>query len=196
MAFLAIKRGYTIVELMVTIVIVTALAATVGTFVVKLLTLRENDREDAYIREKLIDVCGTYADLLSVGSSLNTNGPGIQVTYRQETGGVSFETGIVSQVTSLISDVTNGMVKLNIYGLELEESILKYVRQANGNADLIPQAGNIVSCTVTPINATDWQSAALGNLRLEARYQVRNGDGNIETKATRIERIVRLWNHE
>ena len=99
-------------------------------------------------------------------------------------------------MTSLISDVTNGMVKLNVYGLELEESILKYVRQANGNADLIPQVGNIVSCTVTPINATDWQSAALGNLRIEARYQVRNGDGNIEIKATRVERIVRLWNHE
>lgn len=181
---------------MVTIVIVTVLAASVGTFIVKLLTLRENDREDAYIREKLIDVCGTYADLLSVGSSINTNGPGMQVTYRQETGGVSFETGVVSQVTSLISDVTNGMVKLNVYGLELEESILKYVRQANGNADLIPQVGNIVSCTVTPINATDWQSAALGNLRIEARYQVRNGDGNIEIKATRVERIVRLWNHE
>lgn len=196
MAFLAIKRGSTVVELMVTIVIVTVLAASVGTFIVKLLTLRENDREDAYIREKLIDVCGTYADLLSVGSSINTNGPGMQVTYRQETGGVSFETGVVSQVTSLISDVTNGMVKLNVYGLELEESILKYVRQANGNADLIPQVGNIVSCTVTPINATDWQSAALGNLRIEARYQVRNGDGNIEIKATRVERIVRLWNHE
>lgn len=196
MAFLAIKRGSTVVELMVMIVIVTVLAASVGTFIVKLLTLRENDREDAYIREKLIDVCGTYADLLSVGSSINTNGPGMQVTYRQETGGVSFETGVVSQVTSLISDVTNGMVKLNVYGLELEESILKYVRQANGNADLIPQVGNIVSCTVTPINATDWQSAALGNLRIEARYQVRNGDGNIEIKATRVERIVRLWNHE
>ena len=196
MAFLAIKRGSTVVELMVMIVIVTVLAASVGTFIVKLLTLRENNREDAYIREKLIDVCGTYADLLSVGSSINTNGPGMQVTYRQETGGVSFETGVVSQVTSLISDVTNGMVKLNVYGLELEESILKYVRQANGNADLIPQVGNIVSCTVTPINATDWQSAALGNLRIEARYQVRNGDGNIEIKATRVERIVRLWNHE
>ena len=196
MVFLAIKRGSTVVELMVTIVIVTVLAASVGTFIVKLLTLRENDREDAYIREKLIDVCGTYADLLSVGSSINTNGPGMQVTYRQETGGVSFETGVVSQVTSLISDVTNGIVKLNVYGLELEESILKEVRQANGNADLIPQAGNIVSCTVTPINATDWQSAALGNLRLEARYQVRNGDGNIETKVTRVERIVRLWNHQ
>ena len=196
MAFLAIKRGSTVVELMVMIVIVTVLAASVGTFIVKLLTLRENDREDAYIREKLIDVCGTYADLLSVGSSINTNGPGMPVTSRQETGGVSFETGVVSQVTSLISDVTNGMVKLNVYGLELEESILKYVRQANGNADLIPQVGNIVSCTVTPINATDWQSAALGNLRIEARYQVRNGDGNIEIKATRVERIVRLWNHE
>ena len=35
------KRGYTVVELMVTIAIVTVLAATVGTFVVRLLTFQE-----------------------------------------------------------------------------------------------------------------------------------------------------------
>lgn len=191
-----LKRGYTVVELMVTIVIVAILAATVGTFIVKLLTLHENDREDAYIREKLIDICGTYADMLSVGSLINTNRFGLQVTYRRETGGISLETGVVSRVTSLASTVTNGTVKVDAYGLELGESILRRVRHANGNAALIPQTGNIVSCTVTPVNAEILESAALGNLSLEARYQVRNEDGNLETRVTRVERIVRLWNHE
>lgn len=191
-----LKRGYSVVELIVTIAIVAILAATLGTFVVKLLTLRENDREDAYIREKLMDVCGTYADMLSVGSLINTNRLGLQVTYRRETGGISLETGVVSRVTSLASSVTNGAVKVDVYGQELGESILRQVRHANGDAVLIPQTGNIVSCTVTPINSELLESAALGNLRLEARYQVRNEDGNLETRVTRVERIVRLWNHE
>ena len=195
------RRGYTVVEMMVTIVIVTVLAATVGTFVVKLLTFQESEREDAYIREKLTDICAAYADFLSVGSAVGSNGLGMAVAYRQETGGVSFETGIVSHVTSLIASLNtnNWTVGLNAYGLESGSNVLKLARTASGNAPLIAMRGDmpdIVSCTFSPLNALTLETAALGNLRVEARYQARNRDGEYETRTTSVERIVRLWNHE
>ena len=191
------RRGYTVVEMMVTIVIVTVLAATVGTFVVKLLTFQESEREDAYVREKLTDICAAYAEFLSLGSTVNTNRSGMTVAYRQETGGVSFETGIVSQVTSMIASLNtnNWTVGLNAYGLESGSNVLKLARTASGNAPLIAMRGDmpdIVSCTFSPLNET----AALGNLRVEARYQAKNRDGEYETRTTSVERIVRLWNHE
>ena len=100
-------QGFTVVELMVTIVIVAFLSATVGTFVCKLLTIQERDREEAYIREKLTDICGAYADFLSIGSSISsTTGVSNQETvvkYRSETGGVSLETGIVTRVAYLVA---------------------------------------------------------------------------------------------
>lgn len=195
------KRGYTVVELVVTIAIVTVLAATVGTFVVKLLTFQENEREDAYIREKLTDICAAYADFLSVGSAVNTNLFGMTVAYRQETGGVSFETGIVSRVTSLITSLNTNRwtVELNAYGSESGSNVLKLARTANGNAPLIAMRGDmpdIVTCALSPINALTIETAALGNLRVEANYRVKKKDGEYETRATCVERIVRLWNHE
>lgn len=201
MSYQSGKRGYTVVELMVTIAIVTVLAATVGTFVVRLLTFQENDREDAYIREKLTDICAAYADFLSVGSAVNTNWLGLTVAYRQETGGVSFETGTVSHVTSLITSLNtnNWTVELNAYGLESGSNVLKLARTASGNAPLMAMRGDmpdIVSCTLSPLNALTIEAAALGNLRVEAKYQVKNKDGEYETRATSVERIVRLWNHE
>ena len=190
-------RGYTIVELMVTVVIVAVLAATVGTFIVKLLTFQEKDREEAYVREKLVDICGAYADLLSVGSlvSMQTNSSDqvMYVGYRRETGGVSLETGIVSRVTSLESSLRmkNHEVDINVYGLESGSNVLKLARTANGIAPLIPLVGDIVNCTITPLN-----NEALGNLRVSAQYRIRNDAGKLEPRITSVERIVRLWNHK
>ena len=195
------RRGYTAVELAVTIAIVAVLAATVGTFVAKLLTFQEDEREDGYVREKLTDICAAYAEFLSVGSAISTNLWGSAVTYRMETGGVSMETGIVSHVTSLVSSLNtnNWAVRFDAYGLESGSNVLKLARAANGNAPLIAMKGdmpNIVSCTISPLNSETIESAALGNLRIAATYRVRNEDGDYEARTTRVERIVRLWNHE
>lgn len=193
------SRGYTVVELMVTLVVVTILATTIGTFFVKLLTFQESEREDAYIREKITDICAAYADFMSVGSSLSTNWQGMSVSYRQETGGVALETGIVYQVTSLdaLLNTNNWTVDLFAYGRESGSNVLRLARNANGSAPLIPLVGDIVSCTITPIRDSKNQNLeALGKLRVEARYQARNRDGEQVTKITSSERIVRLWNRE
>lgn len=188
------KWGYTVVELMVTVVIVAVLAATIGIFVAKLLTLHENEREDAYIREKLADICGAYADLVSIGSSSSTNLRNVIVAYRPETGGVSLETGVVSHVTSLVSSLNTGnwTENLSAYG---GTNVLRSFRM-NGDADLIPLMGDVVSFEVSPLDALNLESASLVNLRVRARYRVKNENGDYEIKTTEVERIVRLWNHE
>ena len=200
------NSGYTIVELMVTIVIVSVLAATVGVFISRLLTIQEREREEAYIREKLVDICGEYADAVSVGSCFGMRyGTNlleeVKVNYRQETGGVSLETGIITRVTQLVSsiDVMNKTLDVDICGHR------RLRRKASGDALLIPLPGDMVSCTITPLNdgsaAQDGEgywtnNAALAYLEVKARYTIKNDAGEYVTKTAKSERVVRLWNRE
>lgn len=204
------RLGYTVVELMVTIVIVSVLAATVGMFISKLLTIQEQEREEAYIRERLADICGAYADDLSIGSSFSRSNKTEIVAYRLETGGVSLETGRVTRVAYLTSatNATDKAVALNIYSLENGEFIPKFSRNMKGDATLIPLTGSnrvgLVSFRIRPLNnepvsedADNWTSdAALGYLVAKAEYYIKNDVGEIETKTASVERVVRLWNKE
>lgn len=198
------RRGFTVVELMITIVIVSVLAATVGMFFVKLLKIQERDREDAYIRERLVDICASYADFVSVGSSfyISTNSLNAlaEVKYRMETGGVSLETGLVTKVSYLTTmiNITNKTVALDIYSQNPEGLDRKFSTRMNGNASLIPLLGDMVSCTITPLNYSKSEStngyettdAALAWLQVKAKY------GENKTKTATAGRIVRLWNSE
>lgn len=219
------RCGYTIVELMVTIVIVSVLAASVGVFFVKLLNIQEHERDEAYVLEKLADICGEYADKLSIGSSIiNTSTNATVVKYRQETGGVSLETGLVTHVAYLSSllNSTNDTVDMNIFSIENRNLSRKIVRSASGDAHLMPLVGDMVSCTLTPLRTTalplnvedmndtdtsmcakmvphavfEATDAALGWLQVTARYRVKNDRGELETKTATAGRVVRLWNRE
>lgn len=194
-------RGYTVIELMVTIVIVAVLAVSVGTLFVKLLTIQENEREEAYIRERLADICGAYADDLSVGTSFcRSNGTEI-VTYRHETGGVSLETGRVSHVARLASAIANGAVRFDVDAFIKQEIVRKSSHAASGDATLIPLLGDMVSFRITPFDGTgdgggNWVSnGALGWLEATARYSVEE-DGKPVVKSVKVGRVVRLWNRE
>ena len=197
---------------MVTIVIVAVLTATVGVLFVKLLTIQEQEREEAYVREKLADFCGAYADFLSVGSSMGTStaltNSAVEVNYRLEAGGVSLETGIVSRVAKLTSSInmTNDTVDLGIYAFEQRVLRRKISRNVNGDALLLPLPGDMVSCKITPLNYNPGKTkeksgfqttdAALGYLEVEARYAVENDDGEITNKTVTAGRVVRMWNRE
>ena len=211
------RFGYTIVELMVTIVIVSVLAASVGIFFVKLLTLQERDREDAYIREKLSDICGLYADYLSLGKSFSWNldisNRMTVVKYRMETGGVSFETGVVSRVGRMTSmmNLTNRNVELVVDAYRDGRLMSDLSRSLTGDARLIPLAGDMVEFRITPLSTPtsvvnveedselvgmQTSDAAMGYLEVKARYAVKNEDGEIVTNSVAAGRVVRLWNHE
>lgn len=224
------RRGYSFVELMVTIAIVAVLSVIVGVLFAKLLSIQEREREEAYVREKLTDVCGAYADFLSIGSSIITTSTNATVVkYRQETGGVSLETGLVTRVAYLTStmNVTNNTMDLNVFSLDPEQDELdkvissKVTHRASGDAELLPLLGDIVSCTLTPLETgTSLQgremaerdlllcekmvphanfnttAAALGRLVVKARYTIENDDGEPVAKTVTVERVVRLWNGE
>lgn len=197
------RKGYTFVELMATTTIVAIVAASVGVLFVKLLGIQEREREDAYVREKLSDVCAAFADFMSIGSSFSASGGVSSVAYRWETGGVSLETGLVTRVARLESFVhpTNHTVNIDIEGFEGGELVRKVSRVANGNAALLPLAGDLTRCTIVPLNGSVWEEdggqtsdAALGYLEVEARYRVKGEDGEYEWKTATAGRVVRLWN--
>lgn len=159
------RLGFTVIELMTTLAIVAVLATTAGVLFAKLLAIRERDREEGYVRERLAEVCGSYADLLSIGSSIIvTSTNAVIVKYRQEAGGVSFETGVVTRVAYLTAslNVTNRTADLGVYTLNPGEDDLDRVisrsvdRRADGNAMFIPQTGDVAYCTLTPlVTSTD-----------------------------------------
>lgn len=217
------RKGYTVVELMVTIVIVAVFAAVVGTFIVKLLTIKEREREEAYIKEKLSDACAIYADFLSVGSSISvstdTNNQAIVVGYRLETDGISLETGLVTRAAYLVSTInaTNGIMDLSVFSRDPEHipselSLMghrvnrKLSRKINGDAPLIPLVGDMVRFSVRPIATTfepepseedlpmQTSNSALGYLEASAQYRIKNDEGEMETKTATVGRLVRLWN--
>lgn len=197
------RSGYTIIELMVTIVIVTALAVTVGTFFVKLLTIQERDREEAYVREKLADLCAVYSDFASIGSSFSINsenGASI-VSYRQETGGLSFETGRVSRVAYLTMVTTNQTMDLDVYAFkygerslifhnEKENLVSKWARFLSGDASLLTLPTSKldvkkVTCALTPIGTS-----------LDEIYKVPDGDFidfNVYSNAALANLRVEAW---
>lgn len=184
--------GYTIVELMITIVIVAFLAATLSMFFARLLTIQEDEREEGYVRETLSDICGLYADNLSVGSSLATNLNGFAVMYRGETGGVSLETGRVSHVTSLTSFVNKVSHALNMNIATLEQGI-KY-HNLRGDAVLIPLTNSLVGCTLTPLTVPGEGETALGYLKLVATFEADKAEHLMKTVT--VGRVLRLWNRE
>lgn len=224
------RLGFTVIELMTTLAIVAVLATTAGVLFSKLLAIRERDREEGYVREKLAEVCGSYADLLSIGSSIIvTSTNAVIVKYRQETGGVSFETGMVTRVAYLAAslNVTNRTADLGVYTLNPGETDLDRVisrsvdRRADGNAMFIPQTGDIVYCTLTPLMTStavakhemeerdqrlcanmvpgavfDETGSALGLLEVRARYRIEDKDGRLVDRFVTAERVVRLWNRE
>ncbi len=110
------KRAFTIIELCVTILIVTILCVAMGGAIVRLLRLRESDREEGYMREKLALICAEAADYLSMANSIvadsTPHGLVLKGGFRMETEGVSYETGKVVKVSGLYLSGTNGAFNL------------------------------------------------------------------------------------
>lgn len=163
------EKGYTVFELIVTVLIVVVLAATIGMFFTNLLTIQEQDREEAYVREKLADLCAIYADFASIGSSfsISSNSNANIVSYRLETGGISFETGRVSRVAYFTTATTNRAMNVDVYSLQHDGRSLifqnekagltsRWDRVLSGDVSLLIQpTGKLdvksVTCTITPL---------------------------------------------
>lgn len=217
------RRGYTLIELLTTILIVVILVAVIAVYYVKLLRIQEKEREEAYIREKLVNICGVCADYLSVGSSFHISTNSVNqmfaVKYRQETGGVSLETGRVARVSYLTGYVNtpsekfkedddstgNGTINFDVYSMGVDGIKKTLSNTANGSAQLIPLFGDLVSCTITPLNYTqkcvgtngyETTDAALAWLHVSAEYVIENEDGGFDKKTVGVGRVVRLWNSE
>ena len=211
----AVKCGYTIVELMVTVVIVSVFAVGMGTFVSKLLSLQERDREEAYIREKLVDICATYADFLALSTNISTSASDFVASYRHETGGVSFETGRVSRVAELATALNvlskTGLVTidLNARSFRIGEDGLTndFSRTMRGDDTPLvnPRAmkglkigdgndGNVnLSFELEPLSTKN-EDDALWNFKVNAHYKAVYAKGGTTNKTVTAERIVRLWN--
>ena len=65
-------KGLTVVELCVTVLIVAILSVWLGGSIVRMLKLRESNREEGYMREKLALICAEAADYLSMANAITS----------------------------------------------------------------------------------------------------------------------------
>ena len=198
-------RGASAVELLTTTAIVAVLACVCGVLFARLLSVRERDREEGYIRERLSDICAAYADAMSVGSSFEASNGVMTVRYRHETGGVSLETGVVVRAARAVAymNPTNFASVLDIYSFQGGSLGLGVSRSASGDAELIPLPAEMTGCTITPLNGNTVENggivesdSVLGYLQMSARYKIRDREGNAEYKTVSAGRLVRLWNRQ
>ena len=199
------RRGASAVELLMTTVIVAILACACGVLFARLLSVRERDREEAYVREKLSDICAAYADAMSVGEYFETTNGLMTVKYRHETGGVSLETGKVVRVAraATVMDHEKHVSVLDIYSFKDGGLGIGLSRTAYGDAELIPLGAEMTGCTITPLggNATEGGGFArydsvLGYLQMSARYKTEDERGNPTYRTVSAGRLVRLWNRK
>lgn len=199
------KCGMTLVELMVTVLIVAMLSVTLGAFFVKLLNIHEQEREEGYVREKLVDICGACADYLSVSSSIsNVTASSFVATYREETGGVSLETGRVSRVTHFQSflDTATQTLALDIGRYWSNNFVSGFSRDLRGDAYLMNLTNDLVlvrrdgmvEAMLTRLNGTSDMDASLFYLKVSARCERKSDKGKANYRYVTAGRIVRLWN--
>lgn len=201
------RRGMTLIELLVTMLIVTIVSVMFGFYFVKLLNIHEDEREMGYVRERLVDICAAYADYLSIASSIrNITDYSFDADYRQETGGVSLETGRVSRVTHLNTylDSSAGRMELNIGRIVTNEFVSGFSRKLRGDALLMNMTNDLVlvrragipEAMLTRLNGTSDETASLFYLMVSARCKCEDDNGNAKYRYVTAGRIVRLWNKE
>ena len=101
----ALRRGATLIELMVICLIISIAAVSLSVGLTELCTLEDEIQDKAFIRERLCRMISQYADCLSMSKTvsndtINVTSAPLSIEYRTETGGVSFETNFVSKVIS------------------------------------------------------------------------------------------------
>lgn len=187
------KFGFTIVELLVTMLITTIVVVVFGLGVVRLLKLEESNRQEGYIRERLTMITSTYADYLSMGSGLwpvdlPDNVKGYCTEFRTETGGVSFETGKVTRVVGMTSSVSNGFFNIGINTAgEISNVLLE--KHISGAAELLPVLSLITDISIYP------DDGPVRMLSITASNTVFNVKSNqYEPRQIVSKRLFRLWN--
>lgn len=191
----AVKFGFTIGEMLITMLITTIVATLFALGISRLLKVEESNRQEGYIRERLTMITSSYADYLSMGSSLAlAEGPNhtkvYQTYFPMETGGVSFETGKVVRVVGMATSVSNGLfnVCMNTAGRDSPDVLEKHV---SGAAELVPVLAMITDVMIT----SSTNAPAVGMVSIVASNTVYNVKRNrYEPKLIVSKRLFRLWN--
>jgi len=185
-----VRRGTTITELMVTMLILAFVVAALMPFVVSIMKIREDERESSYVRERLADISSILADFISMGNSFAASDDIVDFRFRPETGGVSLETGTVTHVTYFRTSSESSGGKLDIGAFQTEFGVPSeaYSRCFRGRDVSFSTFTNEIRCVFTP-----FAQSALGELQLTQRYRLTEES---PWRTVSVRRMVRLWNAE
>lgn len=172
------RAGISIVELLVVMLILTLLAAGMGTAISAALTLEQNFREESDVRTSLARDLAYAERYLSLAKSW-TNGVAL---YRLETAGVSFETNHRFRVTSNALSVTNGAVLFHIVSGDGKPPDQRL------SAD-----GALRAAPARVTNALLEGTGAVRRLTLSAEYAYRTREGVWTNLPLTASRPIRFW---
>ena len=192
-------KGFTVVELCVTVLIVAILSVWLGGSIVRMLKLRESNREEGYMREKLALICAEMADYLSMANTITPvstqYGTVLKGGFRMEMEGVSYETGKVTKVEAIYLSGTNGM-----FNLVLDTADNRYngsIRQTlDADGMLINVMAKIVEFRIDPpiaYGVTNYFPLHMLTVSATNSYYDIVGNTNAVRRVT-AKRGFRLWN--
>ena len=204
------RKGFTVIELMITILIVVILTVSFGGALSGLLCLHEKDREEGYMREKLAYICGEFADYFSladkVGRFMDENGKAVYAAgFRMEADGVSYETGKVVKVSNIYVSATNGIFNVAMRNADAryrragDSDDVFYKRQEMSSDGMLYEVMSkitVFSIDPLPIDGM-WHTNQYYMLTVAATngyFDIRGATNAIRTVVSR--RAFRLWNAE
>ena len=175
------RNGATLVELLVTTLIIVTMAVSLGAAIGAAVALDQNYREESAVRTALA-LQMEYAERYF---SLATNAVGGAAVYRLETGGVSFESNHWTRVSSVAMTTNQGKMNFRIESTD--------ERHNPSEIKAISPFGLLRIASATNVEARLEGSGKFRRLVLQAIYPVRTRNGT-ELRTNTVDRPIRLWN--
>lgn len=178
--------GVSLVEMLVTVLLVMIAAVGLSTAISAALSHEQQYREESAVRTALALQMEYAERYLSLASDITTTGGVSTVEFRPE-GGVSLETGHWIRVTGVTTlEVNDALTFVIASGDDRKDAVSTNVFRADG---LLRTA--LATNTLARLEG----SGAVRKLTLAASYAVRTRDG-VEVRAITNTRPVRMWNKD
>lgn len=190
------RSGVSLVELLVVMLIVVLAGVGLSTAIGYAMAIEQNYREESAVRTALA-LQMEYAERYF---SLATNVVGETATYRQETGGVTFESTHWAAVKSLAMS-TNVVVTNNNKAITNSGALYFQIDTDNPNQPGVRSVSPDGLVRIAPATTVLARLEGTGDVRrlvLTAQYPIRKRiDGSWTTVLGTMteERPIRLWNH-
>jgi Tfp pilus assembly protein PilE len=180
-------KGSTLVELLVTVTILIFVAIALSAAISNILSIEQPYMAEAGVRTKMALQMKYAERYLSLANRVSSMGGTNTIAFRQETGGVSFETGTWIRVKEVQMTPTSQSLVFVIASDDEQHDAIA--------TNAIDADGLVWPFAATNTVATLEGSGAIRKLTLASTFAIET-DAGVEYRSITNSRPVRLWNYQ